>query len=82
MPTAPAEMVTPEADELRSALVARAKIVSETHGITLSDIGKEVANDSALISDLEGGRNITLKLYDRLREYLDAKDRQKRGRRS
>jgi hypothetical protein len=73
---------TPKAEDLRNALIARAKKYSKESGVTLSDIGTAVANDSALISDLESGRNITFKLYDKLREYLDANEGRANGRSS
>lgn len=64
---------TPSSDELRAALVARCQQFCELAGITKSELGRRAVADVAFVGDLEGGRNITLKLYDRMRKYLDAK---------
>jgi hypothetical protein len=62
---------TPSSDKLIQALLARAERYSKRSGVTLSEIGKRAVNDVAFISDLKGGRNVTMKLYDRFREFLD-----------
>jgi hypothetical protein len=61
----------PSADDLRRGLLAQLDEFAKLSGMTKSEIGKNAVNDVAFISDLEAGRNITLKLYDRVRSYID-----------
>jgi hypothetical protein len=61
----------PSGAELREALVKRIAQFAERTGMTKSDIGKKAVNDVAFVSDLEGGRNITLRVYDKVLKFLD-----------
>jgi hypothetical protein len=62
----------PSGDDLRDAIIARAQRFCELTNTTKTELGRKAVGDGAFISDLESGRNITFKLYDKLREYLDA----------
>lgn len=61
----------PTADKLREGLLRRINDHVTRTGMTKSDIGKKAVNDVAFVSDLEAGRNITLKVYDRVLKFLD-----------
>lgn len=63
----------PSSEELRQALIARAAKFCELTGITKSELGKLAVGDVAFIGELEAGRNITLKLYEKFRRYLNSK---------
>lgn len=78
MPTQAADELQ-TADELRTALLARLTKFAELSGKTTSDVGREAVGDVAFIGDLERGRNITLKTYERARKYLDRKAKASRG---
>lgn len=72
---------TPTSDELRARLIARAQQFCELTGTTKSDLGRKAVGDVAFVGDLEAGRNITMKLYDKFRTYLDSHwPKPKRGR--
>lgn len=66
-----AAAMIPSSDDLRKSLIARVNAFCALTGITKSEVGKQAVNDVAFVSELEGGRNITMRSYEKLRVYLD-----------
>jgi hypothetical protein len=62
----------PTADEIRTALIERAKLYAELTGMSLAAVGLAAVNDGAFIQDCEhNDRNFQIKSYGRLMGYLD-----------
>lgn len=67
----PSPSAIPSSDDIRQGLIDRVNEFVRLTGMTKSEIGKRAVQDVAFISELEAGRNITLKSYERLRAFLD-----------
>lgn len=64
------EKVLPTETELRHGLLDLAKEFSTANGVPLTEIGKKAVNDSAILSRVEQGHNLTLGTYERIRAWL------------
>lgn len=71
------DMSTPTeitAEAVRQNLMNRAKTHCETHGTSLSAIGKAAISDDRFLARVAAGGNFTLDTYQRVIDWLDAKE--------
>lgn len=60
----------PTADELRQTIVDLADAHSKRTGMTLPQIGYEIAKDRSLIDDVRAGRNVTVNLFEKITRWF------------
>lgn len=61
----------PTEEKLRSILLERAEEFCELTDTSLSNLGKTIAKDTSLFSQIRSGRNFTVALYTKVNEWLD-----------
>lgn len=61
----------PSAANIRAALLLRAASFRRKTGMPLSAIGKNAINDSAFLFAVAEGRNLTLRTYQRVMDWID-----------
>ena len=62
----------PAEQDIRNALIRRAEEFSRRTGMSKSEISKRAVKDGAFISQVAAGRNFTVRLYQRMMDWLDA----------
>lgn len=63
------------ADAVREHLLERARQFSADHGYSLSRIGDEAIKDSKFLPRVAAGENFTVKTYQRVIDWIDAKSK-------
>lgn len=62
------------ADTIRQHLLNRARAYATANGTSFSAIGKEAISDDRFLARVERGDNFTLATYQRVIDWLDAKE--------
>lgn len=73
MNAAPAPDISKE--DIRHALLVRAKAYAMRRDCALSRIGEEAIRDSKFLARVEAGGNFTIETYQRVIDWLDAAER-------
>lgn len=55
-------------------LVREIEAFCERHGLSASRFGREAVNDTALVTDLRAGRQLTQKTLFRVRQFMNRQD--------
>jgi hypothetical protein len=61
----------PSAEDVREALLRRAEAYCRAAGISLTDLGKTIANDKDLFHRIRKGANFTIGKYAKAMAYLE-----------
>jgi hypothetical protein len=64
-------VLPPKEQDIRTALIQRAEEFSRQTGMSKTEIGKLAVNDGAFLAQVADGRNFTIKLYQRVMDWLD-----------
>lgn len=64
------------AETIRQSLLDRADAFAAKHDVSLSFIGMEALKDSKFIAEVRNGRNFTIRSYQAVIDWMDAKDRE------
>lgn len=62
------------ADAVRGTLLTKAKAFCEKHNYSFSRVGDEALKDSKFLGRVQGGANFTIKTYQTVIDWIDAKD--------
>ena len=62
----------PTGNDLRVALLQRARLFCELTGVSFSAVGRVAINDANLLFQIEKGRNFTVGTYTTVMAWLDA----------
>lgn len=69
----------PTADDIRKRLLERAEAFAKAHKVSLSYIGLEALRDSKFLPEVRNGRNFTIRSYQTVMDWMDARDAEKTG---
>lgn len=59
---------------VRGTLLSKANAFCEKHDYSLSRVGKDAINDSKFLARVRDGDNFTIKTYQTVIDWIDAKD--------
>ncbi len=62
------------ADAVRGTLLTRAKAFCDKHNYSFSRFGDEALKDSKFLARVQAGDNFTIKTYQRVIDWIDAKE--------
>lgn len=64
-------MTVPTSEEIRSALLERARRYCERANLSFSTVGMKSVNDSKFLARIESGANFNVATYQRVNDWLD-----------